>query len=68
MKALYHLRDDILELHFSDKAIVRERSQDWNVHVGYADDDTIVEMVILDAVASGLIPFRAGEGKPCEAA
>ena len=68
MKAVYHPQDDILELRFSDKAIVRERSQDWNVHVSYAADDSIVEMVILDAVASGLIPFRAGEDKPREAA
>ncbi len=60
MKAVYHPQDDILVLHFSDKPIVRETSQDWNVNLSYADDGSVVEMVILDAVASGLIPFHAG--------
>ncbi|MEW5973921.1 MAG: DUF2283 domain-containing protein [Pseudomonadota bacterium] len=61
MKAVYHPQDDILVLHFSDKPIVRETSQDWNVNVSYAEDGSVVEMVILDAVASGLIPFQAGD-------
>ena len=61
MKAVYHPQDDILVLHFSDKPIVRETSQDWNVNLSYADDGSVVEMVILDAVASGLIPFHAGD-------
>lgn len=61
MKAVYHPQDDILVLRFSDKPIVRETSQDWNVNLSYADDGSVVEMVILDAVASGLIPFHAGD-------
>lgn len=61
MKAYYHPQDDIFEIRFNDKPIVREVSQDWNVHLSFAEDGSIVEMVILDAVASGLIPFRAGE-------
>lgn len=61
MKAVYHPQDDILVLHFSDKPIVRETSQDWNVNLSYADDGSVVEMVILDLVASGLIPFHAGD-------
>lgn len=61
MKAVYHPQDDILELKFSDKPIVRETSQDWNVNVSYAEDGSVVEIVILDAVASGLIPFHAGD-------
>lgn len=61
VKAIYHPQDDILELKFSDKPIVRETSQDWNVNVSYAEDGSIVELVILDAVAAGLIPFHAGD-------
>lgn len=68
MKALYHPQDDILELRLSDKKIVRETSQDWNIHISYAEDGSVVEIVILDAVAEGLIPFRAGEGEPRKAA
>ncbi|TQV62932.1 MAG: DUF2283 domain-containing protein [Halothiobacillaceae bacterium] len=59
MKAVYHPQDDILELRFSDKPIVREAAQDWNVAVSYAEDGSVVEIVILDAVASGLMPFQA---------
>lgn len=61
MKTIYYPEDDILELKFSDKPVVRETSQDWNVTVSYAADGTITEMVILDAVRSGLIPFHSGE-------
>lgn len=59
MKAVYYPQDDILELRFSDKAIVREAAQDWNVAVSYAEDGSVVEIVILDAVTSGLMPFQA---------
>ncbi|MBI4290602.1 MAG: DUF2283 domain-containing protein [Betaproteobacteria bacterium] len=60
MKTTYFPQDDILEFRFSDKPIVRETSQDWNVNVSYAADGSIVELVILDAVKGGLIPFESG--------
>ncbi len=63
MKTLYYPEDDILELIFNDKEITRETSQDWNVNVSYAADNSIVQMVILDAVTSGLIPFHSGQPK-----
>ena len=47
MKTTYDEADDILVLHLTDKKIVRERSQNWNTHISYAEDDTIVEVVIL---------------------
>jgi uncharacterized protein YuzE len=61
MKSTYYPQDDILEIRFSDKPIAREISQDWNVNVSYAEDGTIVELVILDAVKAGLMPFHGGE-------
>lgn len=60
MKTTYFPQDDILEIRFSDKPIVREASQDWNVNVSYAADGSIVELVILDAVKLGLMPFESG--------
>ena len=60
MKTIYFPQDDILEIRFSDKPIVREASQDWNVNVSYAADGSIVELVILDAVKLGLMPFESG--------
>jgi hypothetical protein len=59
MKTIYFPQDDILEMRFSDKRIAREISQDWNVNVSYAEDGSIVELVILDAVKSGFMPFES---------
>ena len=63
MKTLYYPEDDILELVFSDKIITRETSQDWNVNASFAADGSIVQLVILDAVAAGLIPFHSEQSK-----
>ena len=60
-KSTYYPQDDILEIRLSDKPIVREASQDWNVNVSYADDGSVVELVILDAVKAGVMPFGSGE-------
>lgn len=60
MKTTYYPQDDILEIRLSDKTIAREVSQDWNVSVSYATDGSIVELVILDAVKAGFMPFQSG--------
>lgn len=57
MKAGYDTDDDILVLHFNDKAVAREVSQNWNLNIVYAEDGSIVEIVILDAKASGAWPI-----------
>ncbi|EWG97848.1 DUF2283 domain-containing protein [Halomonas sp. BC04] len=57
MRTTYDEADDILVLHLSDKPIVKEMSQDWHTHVSYADDGSIVEVVILDASKQGAWPF-----------
>lgn len=41
--------DDILHVRMSGKPIAREVSRDWNTHISYAADGTIVEIVLLDA-------------------
>lgn len=56
MKTTYFDADDILVFHLSDKPIVREVSEDWDTHVSYAADNTIVEVVILD-VHQGSVSF-----------
>jgi hypothetical protein len=61
MKTTYYPQDDILEIHFSDKPITREVSQDWNVNLSFAEDGSVVEIVILDAVKAGFMPFESGE-------
>jgi hypothetical protein len=63
MKTTYYPQDDILVIHFSDKPIVREVSQEWNVNLSFAGDGSVVEIVILDAVKAGFMPFESGEGR-----
>ncbi len=58
MHATYYPEDDILEIRFSDRPIVRETSQDWNTCLSYDAQGNIVEMVILDARASGAWPVE----------
>ena len=58
MKSIYFENDDILQIRMSDKAIVREVSQDWHTKISYAEDGTIVEIVLLDAKKEGLLPVE----------
>ena len=58
MKSIYFENDDILQICVSDKPIVREVSQDWHTNISYAEDGTIVEIVLLDARKEGLLPLE----------
>jgi len=58
MKSIYFENDDILQIRVSDKPIVREVSQDWHTNISYAEDGTIVEIVLLDARKEGLLPVE----------
>lgn len=50
MHVTYWPEDDILEVRFSDKPIVREVPENWHVHKSYAADGDLVEVVFLDSV------------------
>lgn len=62
MKSIYFENDDILQIRLTrdgqDKPIVREVSQDWYTHISYAEDGTIVEIVLLDVKKQGLLPLE----------
>ncbi|MDD2863638.1 MAG: DUF2283 domain-containing protein [Methylococcales bacterium] len=58
MKTFYYSDDDILELHFSDNPIVKETAQDWNIVLSYDANNHLVQMVVLDASQSGLLPLQ----------
>jgi hypothetical protein len=58
MKSIYFENDDILQIRVSDKPIVREVSQDWHTNISYAEDGTVVEIVLLDAKKEGLLPME----------
>jgi len=56
MNAIYYEEDDILELRFSNAAIVKEVSQDWNINLSFDATDNLVELVILEAREAGILP------------
>jgi hypothetical protein len=58
MRTTYFEADDTLVIRLSDKPIVREVSQDWHTHISYAADGSTVELVILEAMACGLMPVE----------
>ena len=58
MKSIYFENDDILQIRVSDKPITREVSQDWHTNISYAEDNSIVEIVLLDAKKEGLLPLE----------
>jgi len=58
MRITYFEKDDTLVIHFADKPIAREASQDWNTHVSFAADGSVVEVVILEARAHGAFPVK----------
>ena len=58
MKSIYFENDDTLQIRVSDKLITRELSQDWHTNSSYAEDGSIVEIVLLDAKKQGLMPFE----------
>ena len=58
IKGIYFENDDILQIRMSNKPIVREVSQDWHTNINYAEDGTIVEIVLIDAKKEGLLPVE----------
>ena len=57
VKSIYFENDDILQIRVSEKQIVRDVSQDWHTNISYAEDGSIVEIVLLDAKKEGLLPL-----------
>ena len=58
MKSIYFENDDILQIRVSDKPITREVSQDWHTNISYAEDGSIVEIVLLDAKKEDFMPVK----------
>lgn len=58
VKCLYLENEDILQIRLSYKIIVREASPDWHTNISYAEDGSIVKIVILDAKKEGLLPLE----------
>ena len=55
MKSIYFENDDIWQIRVSEKQIVPEVSQDWPTNISFAEDGSIVEIVLLNAKKSGAL-------------
>lgn len=55
VKCIYLKSEDVLQIRLSCKTIVREASPDWHTNISYAEDGSIVEIVLLDAKKQGLL-------------
>ena len=62
MKAVYRKDDDVLQIRVSEKPIVRQISKGWNTTASYAEDGSIVEIVLLDAKKEGVVPLQIRRG------
>ena len=58
MKSIYFENNDILQIRVSDKPITCEVSQDWHTNVSYAEDGSVVEIVLLDAKKERLLSLE----------
>ena len=58
LNSIYFENDDILQICVSEKQMVRKVSQDWHTNISYAEDGSIVEIVLLDAKKEGLLPLE----------
>jgi uncharacterized protein YuzE len=58
VKCMYLENEDVLQIRLSYKTIVREASPDWHTNISYAEDGTLVEIVLLDAKKEGLLPVE----------
>ena len=47
-----------MQIRVSDELIVREVSQGWYTNISYAEDGSMVEIVLLDAKKEGLLPLE----------
>jgi len=52
----YREDEDLFHIRLSNKEVVREVSQGWPTNISYAEDCSIVEIVLLDAKKEGLLP------------
>jgi hypothetical protein len=48
VKCSYLANEDTLHIRLTDKPVMRETSPNWHTNISYAEDGSIVEVVLLD--------------------
>ena len=58
MKSTYFEEGDVLRIRITEGPVARQVLQDRNVHIAYAADGSVVEVVLLNATVQGWLPLR----------
>jgi uncharacterized protein YuzE len=53
VKCSYFENEDTLHIRLTDKPVMRETSPNWHTNISYAEDGSMVEVVLLDFSALG---------------
>ncbi len=57
MKSTYFEEGDVLRIRLSELPVARKVAQDDDVHIAYAADGSVVEVVLLNAMVQGWVPL-----------
>ena len=57
MKSTYFEEGDVLRIRISERPVARKVAQDPDVHIAYAADGSVVEVVLLNAMVQGWVPL-----------
>jgi hypothetical protein len=57
VKSTYFEEGDVLRIRISDRPVARKVAQDADVHIAYAADGSVVEVVLLNAMVQGWVPL-----------
>ena len=57
MKSTYFEEGDVLRIRISEQPVARKVAQGDDVHIAYAADGSVVEVVLLNAMVQGWVPL-----------
>lgn len=57
MKSTYFEEGDVLRIRISERPVARKVAQSDDVHIAYAADGSVVEVVLLNAMVQGWVPL-----------
>lgn len=57
MKSTYFEEGDVLRIRISEQPVARKVAQSDDVHIAYAVDGSVVEVVLLNAMVQGWVPL-----------
>ena len=65
VKCSYLENEDTLHIRVSDKPVMRETSLNWHINISYAEDGSIIEVVLLDFSTRGKFNLQLVKAPDC---